>query len=54
MTRVEESAEVFRRAGADVTSVIYPGMPHTVNEDEIEACRALLRTIVASGAGHQS
>ena len=40
--RVRESAEVFRRMGASVDERIYPGMGHTVNEDEIAALRELL------------
>jgi len=42
LARVQESAEVFRRMGASVDERIYPGMGHTVNEDEIQAVRALL------------
>lgn len=44
-SRVEESAEQFRRLGAQVTEKLYPGMAHTVVQDEIEIIR---RTI--SGA----
>jgi phospholipase/carboxylesterase len=40
--RVEETAAVFERMGADVTKRIYPNMGHLVNEDEIEWFRALL------------
>jgi predicted esterase len=40
--RVRESAEVFRRMGAAVDERIYPRMGHTVNQDEIDAVRALL------------
>ncbi len=40
--RVRESAEVFRRMGAVVDERIYPGMGHTVDEDELSAVRALL------------
>jgi predicted esterase len=40
--RVRETAEVFTRLGATVDTRIYPGMGHTVNEDEIAAVRALL------------
>jgi predicted esterase len=40
--RVHESAEVFRRLQAVVDARIYPGMGHVVNDDEIEAVRALL------------
>jgi predicted esterase len=42
--RVHESAEVFRRMGAEVDERIYPGMGHTVNQDEIDAVAALLRS----------
>lgn len=42
LERVRESAEVFRRMGAQVDERIYPGMGHTVNADEIEAVGALL------------
>lgn len=40
--RVEESAAVFQRMGAQVTTRIYPGMGHMVNQDEIEFARELL------------
>jgi predicted esterase len=40
--RVHESAEVFRRMGADVDERIYPRMGHTVNQDEIETVAQLL------------
>lgn len=40
--RVDETAEVLRRMGAEVTERIYPAMGHTVNADEVELVRALL------------
>lgn len=43
LERVRESAEVFRRMGALVDERIYRGMGHTVNEDELDAVRALVR-----------
>jgi predicted esterase len=43
LDRVHESADVFRALNAVVDERIYPGMGHLVNEDEIEAVRALLR-----------
>ena len=43
LARVQESADVFRRMGATVDERIYPGMGHTVNEDEIGVVRALLK-----------
>lgn len=41
-SRVEETAEVFRRLGAEVTLRRYPGMPHTVNEEELTLVRELM------------
>jgi predicted esterase len=43
VARVRESAEVFRRMAGRVDERIYPGMGHTVNQDEIDAVRALFR-----------
>jgi predicted esterase len=40
--RVRESTTVLRRLGAAVDERIYPRMGHTINEDELEAVRALL------------
>ena len=47
--RVRESADVMRRLGGDVTMRLYPGMGHLVNEDEIDAVRAMLAAAVAGG-----
>jgi predicted esterase len=41
-TRVEESAAVFVRMGADVLMRLYPGMGHLVSPDEIEEAQTLL------------
>ena len=43
--RVHEAEEVLARIGADVTKRIYRGMPHTVNDDEIEHVRRLLASM---------
>jgi predicted esterase len=43
LERVHESADVFRRLGASVDERIYPRMGHTIDEDELEAVRALLK-----------
>jgi phospholipase/carboxylesterase len=43
--RVEEAAEVLKRMGAEVTMRLYPGMGHTISEDEIEKVRALVASI---------
>jgi predicted esterase len=42
LERVHETGDVFRTLGADVDLRIYPGAPHAVMDDEIEAARALL------------
>jgi predicted esterase len=49
--RARESAEVLERLGGEVTLRLYPGMAHLVNEDEIEAVRAML---AATGTGRGS
>ncbi len=43
--RVSESAELFRRMGADVTKRIYPGMGHVINDDEIAFAQELLAAV---------
>ena len=45
MDRVLEAADVYRRLGAQVTARLYPGMGHTVNQDEIAAVRAIVESI---------
>ncbi len=42
LERVDETADVFRRLGAQVDRRIYPRMGHTINTDEIKAARAIL------------
>jgi len=46
LTRFEESVAVLRAMGADVSERIYPGMGHTVNEDEIECVREMLARLL--------
>jgi predicted esterase len=45
-SRVELSAEVLQRLGGDVTMRLYPGMGHTVNEDEITFVRAMMAALI--------
>ncbi len=47
LQRVDESAAVLKTMGAEVTERIYPAMGHTVNEDEMDFIRRLLREVVA-------
>ncbi len=43
--RVEESAAVLEQLGAAVTMRLYPGMGHSVNEDEINFVRQMMETL---------
>ncbi len=43
--RVEQSAELLRGIGAEVTLRRYPGRPHTVSAEEVRAARELLATV---------
>ncbi len=45
--RVDESAEVLRGIGADVTLRLYPGMGHLVSDDEIGHARAVIQRAMA-------
>ncbi len=45
-SRVHETADVLQRLGASVDTRIYPGMAHTINEDEISAVSELLDSIL--------
>jgi phospholipase/carboxylesterase len=40
--RSEESKNLMEKAGADVTLKIYPDMPHTIIQDEIELVLKLM------------
>ena len=42
VARVHETAALFTSLGAVVDTRIYPGMPHTINDDEVVAVRTLL------------
>lgn len=41
LVRVERTAQIFAALGAVVDKRIYPGMGHTVNQDEIEAIQGM-------------
>ena len=43
--RVIESADVLRRLGGAVDARLYPGMGHTINEDELEAVRQMMAAL---------
>jgi len=44
--RVHETAEIFQSLGAEVDERIYPGMGHTINDDEVQAIREMLAKLV--------
>ena len=44
--RVRETQDVLATMGASVELRRYPGMPHTINEEELEVCRDLLNSVI--------
>jgi predicted esterase len=44
--RVLHTEEVLSRMGADVTTRLYPGMGHTINQDEIAAVKAIMSSAI--------
>jgi phospholipase/carboxylesterase len=48
-SRVTETASVLSRLGGAVDARLYPGMGHTINEDELEAVREIMRGVVGFG-----
>ncbi|HSH00889.1 MAG TPA: dienelactone hydrolase family protein [Anaerolineae bacterium] len=47
LTRVNETDETFTRMGASVTKRIYPGMAHTINDDELQLANQLINNSLA-------
>jgi predicted esterase len=43
--RVRITADVLKALGASVTLRLYPGMGHTINQDEIDAAKAILDSL---------
>lgn len=43
--RVIETGDVLKRIGAKVTVRLYPGMGHTVSQDEIDAVREIVESV---------
>ena len=46
--RVDQSADVMRRLGANVTKRLYPNMDHSVNQDEIDFVRSMMQSLLSS------
>jgi predicted esterase len=51
--RVRETEGVLARMGAAVELRRYPGMPHTVNDDELNACRIMLQRVASGNGGRK-
>lgn len=45
--RVELTAQVLSKLGGEVTVRLYPGMGHTVNQDEINFGRSMIKAVAA-------
>lgn len=45
-TRVQETSQFMRQIGADVTQRLYPGMPHTVNSDEVSFMQSVIQNVI--------
>lgn len=48
--RVLETEAVLRARGADVITVLYPGMDHTVNPDEVRHVRRIIEAVGGSSS----
>ena len=48
LERVQETQRVLSGMGAQVELRRYPGMPHTINADELDACRAVLQNMLSA------
>ncbi len=48
LQRIEETDAVLARLGAKVDKRIYPGMGHTVNEDEVTAAQEMLASMITA------
>ena len=44
--RVIETEQVYRRLGATVVRTLYPGMGHTINEDELHEAQRILDAVI--------
>ena len=50
--RVKETEAVLSRMGAEVELRRYPGMPHTIDRDELDAARTLFERVIAARKEH--
>jgi len=45
--RVDQTAEVLRKLGGEVTERLYPNLDHSVNQDEIDFVRGMMQSLMA-------
>ena len=48
LKRVQETTRILENMGADVTEKIYPGMAHTIIEDELEQARKIIEGVAVN------
>ena len=46
LARVQETSQTFRALGAGLVERIYPGLGHTINDDEIRQVRGILADLL--------
>jgi predicted esterase len=46
--RVDQTADVMRTLGGEVTESLYPNMDHTVNQDEIKIVRGMMSSLISN------
>jgi predicted esterase len=44
--RVDQTAEVLRKLGGEVTERLYPNLDHSVNQDEINFVRSMMQSLL--------
>jgi len=44
--RVDQTAEVLRKLGGEVTERLYPNLDHSVNQDEIDFVRGMMQSLI--------
>ena len=49
--RVKEAETVLKKMGGEMEVRRYPGLPHTINSDEMDACRKLLERAIKDSGG---
>jgi predicted esterase len=49
-SRVLETAEVLKKMGGKVNTILYPGMGHTVNQEEIHYVREMMANLLSEEA----